>query len=127
MIKGVGSYNDFERIAETFFDTTPENCYQIHGHRNTKQVPVQVNDRVFNLEGQVEYGGCLRCVQVDGEGIRCIEVPNEVYRTPEILEQQTVAESDIADVIMALRQNKYIQEKKYGSISSFNYTDKAFY
>ena len=127
MIKGVGSYNDFEVIAESFFDTTPQNCYQIHGHRNTKQLPVQVNDRVFNLEGQVEYGGCLRCVQVDGEGIHCVEVPNEVYKTPEILHEQAVTESDIADVIMALRQNKYIQEKKYGNISSFNYTDKAFY
>ena len=28
---------------------------------------------------------------------------------------------------MALRRNKYIQEKKFGNISSFNYTDKAFY
>ncbi len=127
MIKGVGSYNDFEVIAESFFDTTPQNCYQIHGHRNTKQLPVQVNDRVFNLEGQVEYGGCLRCVQVDGEGIRCIEVPNEVYRTPEAAQEQTVTESDIGDVIIALRRNRYIQEKKYGNISSFNYTDKAFY
>lgn len=127
MIKGVGSYNDFEIIAETFFDTTPDNCYQIHGHRNTKQLPVQVNDRVFNLEGQVEYGGCLRCVQVDAEGIRCIEVPNEVYKTPEMHSEQTVAESSVADVIMALRRNKYIQEKKFGNISSFNYTDKAFY
>lgn len=127
MIKGVGSYNDFEIIAETFFDTTPDNCYQIHGHRNTKQLPVQVNDRVFNLEGQVEYGGCLRCVQVDAEGIHCIEVPNEVYKTPEMCSDQTVAESSVADVIMALRRNKYIQEKKFGNISSFNYTDKAFY
>ncbi len=127
MIKGVGSYNDFEIIAETFFDTTPDNCYQIHGHRNTKQLPVQVNDRVFNLEGQVEYGGCLRCVQVDAEGIHCIEVPNEVYKTPEMHSEQTVAESSVADVIMALRRNKYIQEKKFGNISSFNYTDKAFY
>lgn len=127
MIKGVGSYNDFEIIAETFFDTTPENCYQIHGHRNTKQLPVQVNDRVFNLEGQVEYGGCLRCVQVDGEGIHCIEVPNEVYKTPQMQSEQTVVESSVADTIIALRQNKYVQEKKFGNISSFNYTDKAFY
>lgn len=127
MIKGVGSYNDFEIIAETFFDTTPDNCCQIHGHRNTKQLPVQVNDRVFNLEGQVEYGGCLRCVQVDAEGIHCVEVQNQVYKTPEMRDEQTVAESSVADTIISLRQNKYIQEKKFGNISSFNYTDKAFY
>lgn len=61
MIHGVGSYNDFETIADTFIRTTPENTYQIHGHRNTKSIPVRVNDRVFNLEGKVEFGGCLRC------------------------------------------------------------------
>ena len=74
MIKGVGNYNDFEKMAEVFFDTTPDNCYQIHGHRNTKQLPIMVNDRVFNLEGQVEFGGCLRCVQVDKEGIHFQEI-----------------------------------------------------
>lgn len=127
MIKGVGNYDDFEKIAETFFDTTPDNCYQIHGHRNTKQMPTMVNDRVFNLEGQVEYGGCLRCVQVDESGIHCVEVENDVYKTPEIQEAQSVVESSIADTIISLRGNKYIQEKKFGNISSFNYTDKAFY
>lgn len=33
----------------------------------------------------------------------------------------------MADAITALRHNKYIMEKKYGSISSFNYTDEAFH
>ncbi|MCI8287353.1 MAG: serine/threonine protein phosphatase, partial [Lachnospiraceae bacterium] len=127
MIKGVGNYDDFEKIAETFFDTTPDNCYQIHGHRNTKQMPARVNDRVFNLEGQVEYGGCLRCVQVDESGIHCTELENEVYKTPEMQKAQGVVESSIADIIISLRGNKYIQEKKFGNISSFNYTDKAFY
>lgn len=127
MIKGVGNYDDFEKIAETFFDTTPDNCYQIHGHRNTKQMPTMVNDRVFNLEGHVEYGGCLRCVQVDESGIHCTELENEVYKTPEMQEAQGVVESSIADIIISLRGNKYIQEKKFGNISSFNYTDKAFY
>ncbi|MCI8800519.1 MAG: AAA family ATPase [Lachnospiraceae bacterium] len=127
MIKGVGNYDDFEKIAETFFDMTPDNCYQIHGHRNTKQMPTMVNDRVFNLEGQVEYGGCLRCVQVDESGIHCTELENEVYKTPEMQEAQGVVESSIADIIISLRGNKYIQEKKFGNISSFNYTDKAFY
>ena len=120
MIKGVGDYNDFEKIAETFFDTTPNNYYQIHGHRNTKELPVMVNDRVFNLEGQVEYGGCLRCVQVDAEGIHCIETENEVYKTPEMREEQTVTESSVADTIIALRGSRYIIEKKFGNISSFN-------
>ena len=127
MIKGVGNYDDFEKIAETFLNTTSENCYQIHGHRNTKQVPLRVNDRVFNLEGRVEYGGKLRCVQVDKDGIHQVEIENMVFKTPEMQSEQTVTSSSVADTIIALRANRYIQEKKFGNISSFNFTEKAFY
>lgn len=127
MIKGVGNYDDFEKIAETFLNTTPENCYQIHGHRNTKQVPLRVNDRVFNLEGRVEYGGKLRCVQVDRDGIHEVEIENTVFKTPEMQSEQTVTSSSVADTIIALRANRYIQEKKFGNISSFNFTEKAFF
>lgn len=127
MIRGVGGYNDFEKIAETFINTTPDNLYQIHGHRNTKRVPVKVNDRVFNLEGRVEFGGELRCVQVDKDGIHTIEMQNEVFKTPEMQSEQTVTSSSVADTIISLRSNRYIQEKKFGNISSFNFTNKAFY
>lgn len=127
MIRGVGGYNDFEKIAETFINTTPDNLYQIHGHRNTKRVPVKVNDRVFNLEGHVEFGGELRCVQVDKDGIHTIEMQNEVFKTPEMQSEQTVTSSLVADIIISLRSNRYIQEKKFGNISSFNFTNKAFY
>ena len=127
MIRGVGGYNDFEKIAETFINTTPDNVYQIHGHRNTKRLDTKVNDRVFNLEGRVEFGGELRCVQVDKDGIHTIEIQNEVFKTPEIQSEQTVTSSSVADTIIALRENRYIQEKKFGNISSFNFTEKAFY
>lgn len=127
MIRGVGNYNDFEKIAETWMNTTPDNFYQIHGHRNTKRVPIQVNDRVFNLEGRIEFGGELRCVQVDKDGIHTVEVQNEIFKTPEMQREQTVTSSSVADTIIALRSNRYIQEKKFGNISSFNFTNKAFY
>ncbi|MCM1326643.1 MAG: AAA family ATPase [Bacteroidales bacterium] len=127
MIRGVGGYNDFEKIAETFVNTTPDNIYQIHGHRNTKKVPVKVNERVFNLEGHVEFGGELRCVQVAQDGIHVIEIQNEVFKTPEMQSEQTVTSSSVADTIISLRSNRYIQEKKFGNISSFNFTNKAFY
>ena len=127
MIKGVGDYNDFERVADAFFDNTPDNYYQIHGHRNTKQLPVRVNDRVYNLEGQVEFGGHLRCVQVDKDGIHVVEVPNPVFKAPEIAAKPAVADGSVEEVVAALRKNKYVLEKKFGNISSFNYSDKAFY
>lgn len=127
MIHGVGNYNDFEKIAETFAKKMPSNYYQIHGHRNTKQVPIRVNDRVFNIEGRVEFGGDLRCVQLDKDGMHEVEVHNEVFKTPEMREEQSVTNSSVADVIISLRANRYIQEKKFGNISSFNFTNKTFY
>lgn len=127
MIRGVGGYNDFEKIAETFINTTPDNVYQIHGHRNTKRLDTKVNDRVFNLEGRVEFGGELRCVQIDKNGIYTIEIQNEVYKTPEMQSKQAVTSSSVADTIISLRTNRYIQEKRFGNISSFNFTEKAFY
>ena len=129
MIKGVGNYNDFETVAESFVKNTPERFIQSHGHRNTKHLPVQVNERVFNLEGRIEMGGCLRAVQFSQDGsIETFEVKNNVFREPDVV--QPVAqknEKTVGDVILELRKNRYIQEKRYGNISSFNFTKTAFY
>lgn len=130
MIKGVGNYNDFEAVAESFVKNTAQNCYQIHGHRNTKHLPVQVNERVFNLEGQVEFGGCLRCVQVLLNGTHKIfEIKNNVFKEPKEVSSvvSNATEQSVGDAIISLRQNRYVQEKKYGNISSFNFTKTAFY
>lgn len=51
MIHGVGTYNQVEDCGRAFLATTPEDTFQIHGHRNTKHVPIQMNERCFNLEG----------------------------------------------------------------------------
>lgn len=129
MIKGVGNYNDVEAVSNSFVDNTPANCYQIHGHRNTKRLPTQVNERVFNLEGQVEFGGHLRCVQVTPDGVHAVvEIKNNVFKEREEPVKPTAhGEQSVGDVIIALRQNKYVQEKRYGNISSFNFTKTAFY
>ena len=129
MIRGVGNYNDFEDVAESFVKNTTNNCYQIHGHRNTKNLQTRVNDRVFNLEGRVEFGGFLRCVQTLPDGTHEVfEVKNNVYKEiDEALSASSGNELSVADAIISLRQNRYIQEKKYGNISSFNFTKTAFY
>ncbi len=127
MIKGAGSFNDAEKAAAAFSRNTPDNCFQIHGHRNPKGVALTGKERVFNLEGGVEYGGFLRCLQIDHDGVHPAEVKNDIYKNPEIeKEHQALAENPIADVLVAFRHNKYIVEKKFGNISSFNYTDEAF-
>lgn len=131
MIKGVGNYNDFEAVENAFVENTPENCYQIHGHRNTKNLPVKANERNFNLEGRIEFGGELRAVQLLQDGSqRTVTVQNTVFKEPEeIVKPQAVVDGmkHIGNVILELRQNKYVQEKRYGNISSFNFTKAAFY
>lgn len=112
MIKGVGNYNDVEAVAESFIANTPDNYIQIHGHRNTKSLPTQVNSRVFNLEGKIEMGGHLRCVQFCKDGtFECVEVQNTVFKeietTPEPVEGEQMS---IGDIIIALRKNRFVQE-----------------
>lgn len=130
MIHGVGSYADGDKVDESFMKHTAGNCYQIHGHRNVRQSPVQVNDRCFNLEGKVEFGGNLRCVDITPEGIVPCEIPNPVFRQTEAEAVIRVINSDsggVGDAILAMRNNKYIDEKRFGNISSFNFTRQAFY
>jgi len=131
MIKGVGTYNDFEAVENAFLKNTNENCIQIHGHRNTKDLPVMANERNYNLEGRVEFGGSLRAVTLLPSGeILTHEVKNDVVRPHEELINYTDSrkgETDIAQLILDMRKSKFIQEKRYGNISSFNFTKAAFY
>ena len=157
MMCGTGRFEDAEEVAAAFRASMPDNYFQIFGHRNLKQVPLKADERVFNLEGQVEYGGALRCLQVGHEGIRPVEIDNssasdgvsdlQHYREDGDIgfgnSNQTgmpscplgqlpaaefwTTEGSMEDVLAALRHNKYIMEKKFGHISSFNYTDEAFY
>ena len=127
-IHGVGKYDDFEKIADSWMINAPENYYQIHGHRNTKNCPIRIRDRVFNLEGSVEFGGDLRIVELDKDGFHEISIKNTVFKKPEeVTTTKLITDSSVADVVLKLRQNKYINEKQFGNISSFNFTNNAFY
>ena len=127
MIKGVGEYDDYETVADTWMRTTKDNVYQVFGHRNTKASPIKLRDRVFNLEGRVEFGGCLRVVELDNEGFHPIEIKNKVFRPKEDFEAtEEINSSDVAKLVVDMRNSKYIQEKAFGNISSFNFTKTAF-
>ena len=129
MINGVGGYNDFETVAETWMNTTKDNMYQIYGHRNTKKLPMKIRDRVYDLEGNVEFGGELRILELTHEGFNEVCIKNTVFREPEEVKiQETTESSSVADVVMAMRADKRnIQEKNFGHISSFNFTREVFF
>lgn len=122
LIKGVGRYEDISQVTESWNKLTPNNYYQIHGHRNNYNEAIR-NDRCFNLNHTVEFGGDLRIVELDHLGFREIAIPNRNYVPPKV-EEVKVEE----DLISTLRNNKYIEEKKLeNNVSSFNFTRDAFY
>ena len=128
MIRGVGNYNDTEDCDNTFDLLEGSDVYQIHGHRNPKKLSIKVNNSCFNLEGKVEFGGNLRCVTLSKDGFKTYELKNPVFKPIEIKEtNETLINSSVSDIILKLRNNKYIKEKSFGNISSFNFTDKAFF
>ena len=130
MIRGVGNYSESEEVDNTFLEFSRPDEYQIHGHRNVKGLPIRVNERCFNLEGRVEFGGNLRCVQLLSDGsIVPVETQNTVFKPKEEpVDEETQKRIDsVGDAILALRSNKFVSEKQYGDISSFNFTKQAFF
>jgi predicted kinase len=142
LIHGVGDYGvdidyAWEKnetyLTSTLFADSSEikeviNAYQIHGHRNIFRLPVQASKNSFNLEGQVEKGGCLRVVTLTPEGFETHEIKNNVFKirhgeAPVIKEEELTVDS----FLDYLRNHDYIREKQLGkNISSFNFTREAF-
>ena len=126
-INGIGEHNEYQDVADTWMRETKENQYQVHGHRNTAQDPVQLADRVFNLEGEVEFGGKLRIVELDSTGWNVLELPNCQPLTEDFNVEKAPVET-VEQAVEYLRNNQFVKEKKLGNgISSFNFTREAFY
>lgn len=130
MIKGVGNYHDADAVDLAFTNNTDTNTYQIHGHRNIVHSPVMTTERTFNLEGEVEFGGHLRAVQITEDSIVPIEIKNDVFKEPETLNEEKneseKVDMSVYSLVGLMRQNRNIYEKPFGRISSFNFTRQAF-
>lgn len=123
MTNGVGKYEDIVKVIDTFNkDVEGTNTYQVCGHRNPYHLPVQ-NGNFFLLEDEVEFGGHLRLAILDHTGWHTEQYQNTVFQPKEVLEQQRVEKAALTE---QMRSNRYIQEKKFGDISSFNFSREAF-
>jgi len=124
LIKGVGTYDDIP--YSVFDETTDEDTYQIHGHRNTRDYPTQAGKRSFNLEGKVEFGGFLRSVVLHKEGFSVRNTKNGVFKAIEGKDEGSEHSND--PMILELRNHSLVDEKSLpGDISSFNFSRDAFY
>lgn len=124
-IHGVGRYSDYLTIADTWMQQTKENQYLIHGHRNIEASSIDEADRVFNLEGRVEFGGKLRIVELTKDLKWNYIYLDSIQPILNIEEDQRFEELPILE---KLRADKFVQEKDLGNdVSSFNFTREAFY
>lgn len=133
LIHGVGSYDDVYNCHESFAKLHP-NIIQLHGHRNPNNIEtLEQGYNSYNLESRVEFGGYLSAVKIDNDGVHEIKIKNNVFR--ELTEEEpteTGAEKpseivDVANLVVELRKNKNIIEKKFDNISSFNFSKRVFY
>ena len=124
-IHGVGRYSDYLTVADTWMQQTKENQYLIHGHRNIEASPIDEADRVFNLEGRVEFGGKLRIVELTKDLKWNYIYLDSIQPILNIEQDQRFEE---LPVLEKLRADRFVQEKDLGNdVSSFNFTREAFY
>jgi predicted kinase len=138
-IKGVGGYEGMEDVAASWLKNTSDEYHQCFGHRNLNSLPIKVNERVFNLEGKVEFGGHLRILEIYPDKIVPVEIKNNVFRADLVshTKKEEPTESKVApsetqtellEYISYLRSNKNVYENKFDDgISSFNFKRDVFY
>lgn len=133
LMRGVGNYEDAHTVCRTWSATTPSECFQVFGHRNIEELPIDVTSdtrstRCINLEGQVERGGKLRIATLNKNCWEYIEIQNTVEPPLRVMpEVVPIAVVDNMSQLEVLRKNRYIDEKVFGDISSFNFSRSAFY
>ena len=132
MIKGVGKYEDAEVIDETFIANTCGEVCTIHGHRNIMKLPPIIEEGfAYNLEGQVEFGGHLRILEISKSTIDSnINVFN-VYQIKNnncIPEEEPVKEEKTdLELLKEMYDSKWVQVKNLkDNVISFNFTRDAF-
>lgn len=132
LIKGVGSYEEVDEADASFAHTAPADVYQVHGHRNRYSTPTQVNERCFNLEGKVEFGGELRTVSFAADGIELRPIKSSLDASDDIIDpvgDRPGQLEDVSKLIGMLRASGTVYEKPQEGthISSFNFKRDVFF
>ena len=140
LIKGVGTYEDVEEVEKSFLQSVEthnqvfvSNMVQVHGHRNNSEhktgteYPIDHIKRNYNLCGTPEFGGELRCLQLDKVGNMTVYHPiyikNNIYDVCRISKLVNVEQ-----MVQKLSANDFIKVKPQEgtNIVSFNFTKDAF-
>ena len=129
MIKGVGKYEDHEKIDKQFIINTCGSVCTVHGHRNVMKVDTEVSrGEIYNLEGRIEFGGSLRVLELtkfkDNVMYNTLDIKNNNF----IPEEKPVKEekSDL-ELLKEMCDSKWVQVKNLkDNVISLNFTRDAF-
>ena len=130
MIKGVGKYEEHVEVDNNFEKNTLSFHAQIHGHRNVMREPIIRGKRTFNLEGQVEFGGHLRVLELIKDNLNRvyfypIEIKNDIYKEEEV---ETTQEKTDVEVLKEMLHSKLIDVKELNdNVISLNFSRDAFH
>lgn len=132
LIKGVGGYEEADEADASFVRTAPADAYQVHGHRNRYSTATQVNERCFNLEGKVEFGGELRTISFTADGIELRPVASRLDASADIIDpvgDRPGRLEDVSELVGMLRASGTVYEKPQDNthISSFNFKRDVFF
>lgn len=130
MIKGVGKYEDAEVIDETFIANTCGEVCTIHGHRNIMKLNTCIEPTLaYNLEGQVEFGGNLRILELHKVDDTMVDFHvEEIKNNNYIPEEEPVKEEKTdLELLKEMYDSKWVQVKNLkDNVISFNFTRDAF-
>lgn len=135
-IKGQGGY-DYD-IDSHFNKSAPKEWYQMHGHRNklseTFYDPkIDIENRSFSMESDVEHGGKLSVMQLSQEGFNLVKIKAELLKiTGDKIVKHTYenTKENELEIISEMKKHTFVQEKAMKSrpyISSYNFTKEAFF
>ena len=138
--KGTGTYN--HPVDRAFSEhASAQEWWQVHGHRNSHKLPIAAAPRSYNLEGQVEFGGHLRVMTLEGEGegfrVTSAEIKNNVFRKGPKQTSDRIDAVDLGEhgrlsrsLLAKLEAHSLVRAKSFASrphIRSLNFTSKAFF
>lgn len=123
-IYGIDKYElDIDAIYDRYMKDESEKVYQVHGHRNYEEVEVDKYEYSFNLDGDVENGGCLRILDLLSDG----SMEHKLYKN-EVFNVNLKEETGVYNLIESMKDSRFVYEKDLGdNVFSFNFTKEAFY
>lgn len=122
LIKGVGSY-EYD-VDKMWFENEP-NVIQIHGHRSYNDYP-----NSMSLEGEVEYGGYLKYIELVDTELNKYEIKNNKFKLEKEVSEMDDNRKGLStsnEVINNMSKSRMIKCKNLdNNIVSLNFTENCF-